>query len=54
MRSSDPKQTAALLDKLAEKILHDPLLLRKLSDRVYDLMQEEIRLQREWHRNYRE
>ena len=30
-------------DKLIDKIMVDPLLLRKLSDRVYEMLQEEVR-----------
>jgi hypothetical protein len=33
------------LSKLAEQILDDAILLRKLSDRVYQLMCDEIRNQ---------
>ncbi|MGD1712703.1 hypothetical protein [Dapis sp. BLCC M172] len=36
-----------LEDKLIEKIINDPILLRKLCDRVYQLMQEDIRNQQE-------
>lgn len=47
---SQPSQThsrdaAATQTELIEKILQDPLLLRRLSDRVYHLMLEEMRLQ---------
>jgi hypothetical protein len=44
------KQKAVL--KLAAKILKDPLLQRQLSDRVYELLQEDLRQQRERSRNY--
>lgn len=37
-----PEQTAMI-----EKILQDPLLLRQLCDRVYQLMLEDARLQRD-------
>jgi hypothetical protein len=36
-----------LNSKLAEQVLQDPILLRKLSDRVYELMVEEIRNHRD-------
>ncbi|MEQ8462696.1 hypothetical protein [Coleofasciculus sp. E2-BRE-01] len=42
-----------ILLKLAAKVSQDPLLLRKLSDRVYQLMQEDLRKQRERYKNYR-
>jgi hypothetical protein len=35
------------VSKLADKILHNPLLLKKLSDRVYELMLEDLRNQRD-------
>ncbi|NJL20942.1 MAG: hypothetical protein HC895_09185 [Leptolyngbyaceae cyanobacterium SM1_3_5] len=35
------------LNKLAEQLLNDPILLRQLSDRVYQLMAEELRNQRD-------
>jgi hypothetical protein len=38
----------------ADKILSDPLLLRQLCDRVYELMLEDLRQQRERYRNYGE
>lgn len=41
------------IKKLASKILRDPLLLRKLSDRVYELMLEDINRQKERSNNYR-
>ncbi len=42
---------AALL-KTATRVMQDPLLLRKLSDRVYELMVEDLRYQRERSINY--
>ena len=39
--------------QLAEKVMLDPLLLRKLSEKVYELMLEDIRVQRDRDRNYR-
>ena len=41
-----------LEDKLIEKIINDPILLRKLCDRVDQLMQEDIRNQQERICNY--
>lgn len=35
------------LCKLAEEIMTDPLKMRRLSDRVYQLLLEDLRLQRE-------
>ncbi|MEQ8970833.1 MAG: hypothetical protein RIE73_10605 [Coleofasciculus sp. C1-SOL-03] len=49
----NPEQRTIILLKLAAKVSQDPLLLRKLSDRVYQLMQEDLRKQRERHKNYR-
>lgn len=40
------------LCKLAEEILSDPLKMRMLSDRVYQLLLEDLRLQKERSRNY--
>ena len=33
--------------KLIEKVTNDPMLLRKLCDRVYELMKEDLRNQRD-------
>ena len=41
------------LEKTASQVLQDPLLLRKLCDRVYELMLEDLRYQGERSRNYR-
>lgn len=38
--------------KTAKKVMEDPLLLRKVSDRVYELMLADLRYQRERNRNY--
>lgn len=40
------------LCKLAEEIMSDPLKMRRLGDRVYQLMLEDMRLQKERSRNY--
>jgi hypothetical protein len=39
--------------KLIDKLLRDPLLLRKLSDKVYQLMVEDLRQQRDRSGNYK-
>ena len=41
------------ISQLAEKVMLDPLLLRKLGEKVYELMLEDIRVQRDRDRNYR-
>lgn len=35
------------IDRLSEKVLKSPLLLRRVCDRVYQLMQQDIRNQRD-------
>lgn len=42
----------AELSQLAAKVLEDPLLLRRLGDRVYELMQADLRNQQERSRGY--
>lgn len=49
---SKNKEDVARLKSLATKILHDPLLMRELGDRVYELMLDDMRLQRERSRHY--
>lgn len=39
-------------DEVLQKILHDPLLLQQLGDRVYELLQEDLRQQSERRRGY--
>ena len=39
------------IDRLSEKVIKSPLLLRRVCDRVYELMKEDIRNQRERTRN---
>lgn len=46
------KNRVAQVKSLAAKVLHDPLLQMDLCDRVYELMLEDLRLQRERARNY--
>ncbi|MBW4507256.1 MAG: hypothetical protein KME64_12185 [Scytonematopsis contorta HA4267-MV1] len=38
---------------IAEKVLQDQILLRKLCDRIYELMNEEVRNQQERKSSYR-
>lgn len=52
LATSDRQQDQAALSKLAAKALEDPLLLQRLSDRVYELMQSDLRNQQERTRNY--
>jgi hypothetical protein len=52
LATSDRKQDRTALSKLATKVLEDPLLLQRLSERVYELMQSDLRNQRERTRNY--
>lgn len=40
------------LSTLADQVLQDPLLLSKLGDRIYQLLQEDLRYQQERSRNY--
>lgn len=47
------KEDLAQLADAAGKVLQDPLRLRLLSDRVYELMQEDLRRQQERSGNYR-
>lgn len=42
----------AKISKAASSVLHDPLRMRLLSDRVYELMREDLRRQQERSRNY--
>jgi len=43
---------AAALSSLAQQILDDPIALQQLSDRVFELLERDIRLQRERSRPY--
>jgi hypothetical protein len=40
------------ISKLANKILQDPILLQKLTDKVHEIMIEDLRKQREMNRSY--
>ncbi len=44
--SDEPKERAELA-KVAAKVLQEPLQIRLLSDRVYELLTEDLRQQRE-------
>jgi hypothetical protein len=44
---SDESQEHAELAKLAAKVLQEPLQIRLLSDRVFQLLTEDLRQQRE-------
>lgn len=46
------KENIQKIKSLANKALHDPLLQRKLCDRIYQLMLEDFNLQKERIRNY--
>jgi hypothetical protein len=45
------KEKAALLSKLASKVMRDRQLLQMLGDKVYELMLEELRLKKERNKN---
>ncbi|MGB0562114.1 MAG: hypothetical protein ACPGVO_09960 [Spirulinaceae cyanobacterium] len=47
-----PAQQQAALAQFARKVQGDPVLLRKLGRRVYELMQADLDLQRERNWNY--
>lgn len=49
MNVSEKDELAQLIDK----VILDPILLRKLSDRVYELMLEDLRNTRDRTGNYR-
>jgi hypothetical protein len=46
------QQNRQELSQLAEEILEDTVLLMRLSDRVYELMSQDLRNQKERNRNY--
>lgn len=50
--TSDDNSDSTTLAELAAKVLEEPLLMQQLSDRVYELMQEDLRQQQERRRNY--
>ncbi len=41
------------ISKLIDKVLRDPLLMRKISEKVYQLMVEDLRQQRDRSGNYK-
>lgn len=52
VQSSEKEDDQVALMQLAAKILQDPLAVRKLSDQVFKLLQEDVYLQRERNRGY--
>jgi len=50
---SDPETNFDHLCNLAEEIRNDPLKMRLLTDRIYQLMLEDLRWQKERSMNYR-
>lgn len=52
IHTTNEQEDRAEISKLAAKVLEDPLLLQILSDRVYQLMLEDLRNQRERHGNF--
>ena len=53
IQSEGQEMGQAALSEMASTAIQDPLLLRRLSDRVYELMLEDLRYQQERSRNYR-
>jgi hypothetical protein len=52
VQSKGKTEDLAKISKVAGKVLQDPLLMRLLSDRVYELMLQDLRRQQERSRNY--
>lgn len=52
MLEDKTEEDRVALTQLAAKILQDPLAMRRLSDRVFQLLQEDLQLQRERNRGY--
>ncbi|MFW6359387.1 MAG: hypothetical protein ACOC0N_09290 [Chroococcales cyanobacterium] len=50
--SEHPATERSQLSKMAAEVLQDPLLLRQLCDRIYELMQDDLRQQQERSRHY--
>jgi hypothetical protein len=48
-----PDLTDQQITQLADRVKQDPLLLQKLTDRIYRLMQEEVENQRDRQGNSR-
>jgi hypothetical protein len=42
-----PSTTPQQQTEMIEKVLHDPLLLRRLSDRIYQLLLDDVLMQRD-------
>ena len=51
-QGSEAEEHRVALTQLAAKILQDPLAMRKLSDRVFELLREELQIERERNRGY--
>lgn len=51
MSEQSEQEQGIEIDRLSEKVLKSPLLLRRVCDRVYELMKEDIRNQRDRVRN---
>ncbi|MFB2835642.1 MULTISPECIES: hypothetical protein [Floridanema] len=47
------KSNKSEISQLVEKVMLDPILLRRLSNRVYELMLEDLRNQRDRSCNYK-
>ena len=45
-------EVATAIAKLTQHILQDPLQLQQLGDRVYELLQQDLRIQQERSRGY--
>lgn len=52
VQSKGKAEDLAKISKLAGQVLQDPLRMRLLSDRVYELMLQDLRRQQERSRNY--
>jgi len=52
MQGNQSEEDRVALTQLAAKILQDPLAMRRLSDRVFQLLQEDLQLQQERNRGY--
>ena len=52
MLGDKTEEDKVALTQLAAKILQDPLAMRRLSDRVFQLLQEDLQLQQERNRGY--
>lgn len=50
--SESSEADLAMLSQLAAQLLQDPLAVRRLSDRVVELLQQDLKLQQERSRGY--